>query len=197
MKLMNRNNWEIVIDTDGKPSGYPLSFIGLSTDTKPTTGVPKGSRFTEIDTSTIYHFNGSSWVKFNHQVTQSGSIDAQLEGTLAESLATIEKQNKVIAKIDSIYDWIDGTDTTSAPNFTQSGSIVSTVETIINSQSVAAGGDTGLIDLGITDESEIWLSVNVDKQPWSIAASTLTAPSPSGGIGRMLYPDGKDNTTTY
>jgi len=67
---MNEGRRLITISADGEPSGNPLSFIGLSTDIKPTTGIPKGSSFTEIDTSKIYHFDGSSWVEFNYRVTQ-------------------------------------------------------------------------------------------------------------------------------
>jgi hypothetical protein len=37
------------------------NFIGLSTDTKPTTGVKAGSSFIETDTGDHYLFDGSAW----------------------------------------------------------------------------------------------------------------------------------------
>jgi hypothetical protein len=38
-------------------------YIGVSTDTKPTTGVPAGSVFYETNTANTYVYNGSSWVQ--------------------------------------------------------------------------------------------------------------------------------------
>ena len=40
-------------------------YAGLSTDTKPTTGVANGSVFIEMDTSKVYMFNAASgeWVE--------------------------------------------------------------------------------------------------------------------------------------
>jgi len=37
------------------------NFIGLSTDTKPITGVPMGSLFLEADTSDTYIYNAAGW----------------------------------------------------------------------------------------------------------------------------------------
>jgi|GEM_PF-5445444 len=39
----------------------PQEFIGLSTDTKPTTDVPVGSTFYEADTKNGYIWDGSAW----------------------------------------------------------------------------------------------------------------------------------------
>ncbi len=36
-------------------------FIGTSTDTKPTTGVPIGSTFYETDTARNYIYDGTNW----------------------------------------------------------------------------------------------------------------------------------------
>ena len=42
-----------------------MHYCGLFNDTKPTTGVPNGSDFTEIDTGDVYMYdadeNGSGW----------------------------------------------------------------------------------------------------------------------------------------
>ena len=42
------------------------TMFGLSTDTKPTTGVVNGSAFIEMDTGTIYFFDaaGSQWIEW-------------------------------------------------------------------------------------------------------------------------------------
>lgn len=38
-------------------------FMGLSTDTKPTTGIETNSLFLELDTGDFYYFNGATWAK--------------------------------------------------------------------------------------------------------------------------------------
>lgn len=44
-----------------------MEYMGLSTDTKPTDGVPNGSIFVEIDTGDVYFYdadpNGAGWTK--------------------------------------------------------------------------------------------------------------------------------------
>lgn len=42
-----------------------IEGAGLSTDTKPTTGIVTGSIFTEIDTGKVFFFNetGTQWVE--------------------------------------------------------------------------------------------------------------------------------------
>ena len=43
------------------------TYYGLSTDSKPTTGVGNGSCFIEMNTGKVYFFNaaGNAWVEFN------------------------------------------------------------------------------------------------------------------------------------
>ena len=38
-------------------------YTGLSTDTKPTTGVGVNSLFLELDTGDIYYYTGEAWAK--------------------------------------------------------------------------------------------------------------------------------------
>lgn len=38
-------------------------YRGLSTDSKPTTGVGANSLFIELDTGNIYYFTGAAWAK--------------------------------------------------------------------------------------------------------------------------------------
>jgi len=40
----------------------PKKYLCTSSETKPTTGVPVGSRALETDTAKIYIFNGTTWV---------------------------------------------------------------------------------------------------------------------------------------
>ena len=39
----------------------PEEYIGLSSDTKPTSNITVGSTFFETDTSNVYIFNGTAW----------------------------------------------------------------------------------------------------------------------------------------
>jgi len=45
-------------------TGSNMEYYGKSTDTKPTAGVKIGSTFLEIDTKTVYIFDGTNWVVF-------------------------------------------------------------------------------------------------------------------------------------
>ena len=48
------------------------------------------------------------------------------------------------------------------------------LSTIANAVSVVAGGNTGHINLGLDGtEDEVWIWVNIDKQPWTLVASNL------------------------
>lgn len=69
------------------------------------------------------------------------------------------------------------------------------MRTLINAQTVAPGAHIGPIDMGVTNEHEIWLLVNIDQQPWTLKASTpylLTAGAPE-----TLYPVYAAKPTTY
>lgn len=50
-------------DRKGGAKSEYLELYGLSTDTKPTTGVMNGSSFVEMDTGKLYFFDaaGSEW----------------------------------------------------------------------------------------------------------------------------------------
>lgn len=53
------------------------NFIGLSTDTKPTTEVPPGSTFWAYDTGVLFKtYDGTNWMAYSeNSVVQPGSID--------------------------------------------------------------------------------------------------------------------------
>lgn len=47
----------------------PVTLLGLSTDSKPTTNIANGSVFIEMDTSKIYFFDadGAQWIEWGAQ----------------------------------------------------------------------------------------------------------------------------------
>lgn len=55
----------ITVETPFVPDKRYIEASGLSTDTKPTTGIINGSIFCEVDTGKVYFFNeaGSAWVE--------------------------------------------------------------------------------------------------------------------------------------
>lgn len=74
---------------------------GLSTDTKPLTGVITGSRFVEVDTGLMYEFDeiGSEW----HEVTTEAiadAVDAWLDDH-PEATTTVEDGSITEAKLAS------------------------------------------------------------------------------------------------
>lgn len=52
-------------------------FVGLSTDTKPTTDIPPGSTFWAWDTGTMFRtYDGTNWIAFSeNSVVQPGTVD--------------------------------------------------------------------------------------------------------------------------
>lgn len=56
------------------------SFVGLSGDSKPTTGVPAGARFLELDTAKVYAYDGvSAW----SQISGAGATIGSVTGNVA------------------------------------------------------------------------------------------------------------------
>jgi len=53
---------EIVSGTINTETGH-AEYIGLSTDSKPTTGVPTNSLFFELNTGDMYYYTGAAWAK--------------------------------------------------------------------------------------------------------------------------------------
>lgn len=44
-------------------NGANADYMGLSTDTKPTKGIPVNTLFLELDTGDFYYFDGTAWKK--------------------------------------------------------------------------------------------------------------------------------------
>ena len=73
--------------------------------------------------------------------------------------------------------------------------VVQTIRsTIVNAQSVAAGGNGGVVSLGLDGtESEVYVSVNTDQQPWGATASQQ-----HGNFGAsVLFPERWNHATAY
>jgi len=67
------------------------------------------------------------------------------------------------------------------------------LDTLVNATSVVAGGNTGNILFGVTDEYEVWVLINIDQQPW-----TLNALRPWGGnVATVFYPSRLNVATAY
>ena len=50
-----------MITHNGCRQGNEIEYKGVSTDTKPTTGVGVNSLFWELDTNDFYFFDGETW----------------------------------------------------------------------------------------------------------------------------------------
>lgn len=65
-------------------------MMGLSTDTKPTTGILPNSLFWELDTNGMYYFDGTQWQSIGG--SGGGGDDLiELEYTVAEGTASLTK----------------------------------------------------------------------------------------------------------
>jgi hypothetical protein len=69
------------------------------------------------------------------------------------------------------------------------------VDTVLNAVSVATHESVGF-NLGATGESEIWVLVGIDKQPWSLHAGTPHFPSKDWGASSVFFPKRNSETQT-
>lgn len=76
------------------------------------------------------------------------------------------------------------------------GNGLSTLETLINAQSLAPGGFIDPINLNITGkEKEVWVFVNIDQQPWNLMGSYATVQN--GNDTQVLFPRYANHSITY
>lgn len=67
-------------------------MMGLSTDTKPTTGILPNSLFWELDTNGMYYFDGTQWQSIGGSGGGGGGDDLiELEYTVANSIISLTK----------------------------------------------------------------------------------------------------------
>ena len=69
--------------------------VGASSDTKPTTDQPVGSRFTELDTGDVYVWNGAKWGTFI-----PADILTPLLMEMADTLERIQQQLSQVTGIN-------------------------------------------------------------------------------------------------
>lgn len=122
-----------------------VEIFGTSSESKPTSGIVTGSRFTEVDTGDIYLFNetASEWVKQPADsslptVTEADAGKVLTASTVTEKGAVIvPEQSKGIQKTYSAF-----TDT-NASLFTENASVIVTItkqtETVERTASVKSG----------------------------------------------------------
>lgn len=70
-----------------------------------------------------------------------------------------------------------------------------TVDTVLNAASVAAGTNTGWINLNVTTERKVYIAITIDKQPWTVHSG-----APWGNqlaITDGLYPKRSSDTGTF
>lgn len=81
-------------------NGTPRTIVtlyGLSTDTKPTTGIINGSKFIEMDKGKEYYFNaaaeaGSEWVEWKQEEPEPTPEVPTTEVTATKSTRTTAKK---------------------------------------------------------------------------------------------------------
>lgn len=69
-------------------------------------------------------------------------------------------------------------------------------ETLVNAMTVAAGANTGAIDMGITTESEVWLMISIDQQPWTLRTNVPGGTLTSYGSS-STFPQYQNANTTH
>lgn len=156
-------------------------FLGTAAEmaAMDVTGIPAGSTFFQTDTGLLYNLDSAgNWAvkKIIGDVNiQVGDVDVgaanpvpmQLTGSTVPDTQAVPVRNQY--KI--------------------------TVETLTNAESVAAGLYTTPADLNITTESEVWIVVSIDKQPWTLETNYLTY---LGGMTeKCCYPKRSGEANTY
>lgn len=72
------------------PNSLPQRYLGLSTDVKPTVGVPAGSTFIETDTKDRYLFDGNTWF-FSKRGNRFAKISVNSFGAFAVGTLAVAK----------------------------------------------------------------------------------------------------------
>jgi len=76
-------------------------LIGLSTDTKPTTNMPAGSKFEEVDTGKKFMFYGTAWYpSFIETSLNGGLVNEPIRKTLVANTDTLFTFSALCKKFD-------------------------------------------------------------------------------------------------
>lgn len=123
-------------------------------------------------------------------------LKAELESVKEELQAIRASQTDGTQKVQVSGSLPAGSNTIGTVGVTGARSVATkaTIATIANAVSVAAGGDTGNIDLGVTNEDEIWLAISIDKQPWDMYTGTVYFTAATLGSPTTNYPARSSST---
>lgn len=78
-------------------------IMGLSTDTKPTTGVQPNSLFWELDTNGMYFFDGTQWQSIGGS-GGGGGEGGESDFSTAEVTIVNEASDNFVLKIPNLFD---------------------------------------------------------------------------------------------
>lgn len=137
-----------------------------------------------LSTLANYWKTVSDWVK-GTDTTSAPKVTASIVGSLASGVTDalpVQLSGSIIAR------------TSPVPVQTVGNTYI--IDTLANAVSVAAGGKTDDLDLGLTNEREAWVLVSIDKQPWTLAGGHLLYPLSDGGA-YAFYPIRNNQTTTH
>ena len=138
------------------------------------------------------------------EATGNGSligVTKQLRKLITEAYATIgaaiPTKGIAVAGSDGVNSRLIKT-TENGEVLTQlTGSIVKR-DTILNAVSVAAGAEQLNISLNLTgEESEVWILVNTDKQPWTLATNASNSGAIMGANISPIYPRRTNHASIY
>ena len=131
------------------------------------------------------------WLSGIYNLFNGGS--AKVNATLTGSIVTQDDEGNDVLRIADVAPW--GYDPVTQSIITKNNAF-SKLDIIANAISILPGNNSGLLDLGITTETEIWIEVLIDKQPWT--ARIYGYPhAPENGLTTGLYPKRSSYTTAH
>lgn len=115
-------------------------------------------------------------------------------GLSSDSLTAINKEGTKVLILDKLQTKIYNGGTWYVADTPVTNKVKTITTTIIDGITIAAGANSPSTLLG-TDgtESEVWLAINIDKQPWSLLPSTFFGTS----LADAAYPSYYNKTTAY
>jgi len=164
------------VDGDNKIVGLVLNSDGSIT-AKLAAGTEIAGKFIPVDADGDEKF------------TAANPASVQLTG----SIVTQDDEGNDVLRIADVAPW--GYDPVTQSIITKNNAF-SKLDIIANAISILPGNNSGLLDLGITTETEIWIEVLIDKQPWT--ARIYGYPhAPENGLTTGLYPKRSSYTTAH
>ena len=143
----------------------------------------------KVKTPAFYDANLDEWLMASANVVQTeGGLFIFQKGT---DLGRAKTDAVISAELPA------GTKKIGSVDATLTGSIVKR-DTILNAVSVAAGAEQLNISLNLTgEESEVWILVNTDKQPWTLATNASNSGAIMGANISPIYPRRTNHASIY